>query len=688
MKKILLSFVALVGMIATACISEDTSSVAVAENEGVVTFSLQTPTLESRAEATIGKGLLATELQYAIYDADWTLLEMKETTLTGSPLSTTLNIRLVKNKTYNFVFWAQTPNNSYYTTNFGIVGESSTPTVAVNYASASNDDARDAFFGQELNLVVDGAVNKTVFLTRPFAQINFGASDADIATKMGFDVAHATTSFQVSAYNTLYLASGAVDGLSDVVFTAGSIPTESLTTLSGDTYTWLAMNYILAPANEASLSTCSMTIVDPANQTISVDVPQAPSKRNYRTNLVGKVLTDAASIKVEIVPAFEDEFQIIDSAAITNNYIEAVLEVETDGQKVYFRTDIAQNSNPLVGINYGDGTYGIDREHIYNKAGEYTIRYYFNEPITEIKGNAFWGVLHNSITIPKTVTAIGNMAFGYSHLLRSVKFEQGSQLKTIGNAAFVYCSKLESLTIPASVESIGTCVFGGCKSLKSVYSGGSKFRNDFRLLTEWTDNYHYIVYVCPSAWNVENVQIGGATTTIRWGAFTYCNIIKNVDIWITDIEQVNFIYCDNLESIDLDRTTSIANDVLHDCKSLKSLDMPLVKEIGTSSLCNNASLAYISFGCNELAKLKEVGSNCAKLNELWIPSGVTEISNSFNGCPALAEVYCKATTPPTLESSFDSLSADAKIYVPTSSTDIYKAAWVEYAANIEPYEFY
>ena len=184
--------------------------------------------------------------------------------------------------------------------------------------------------------------------------------------------------------------------------------------------------------------------------------------------------------------------------------------------------------------------------------------------------------------------------------------------------------------------------------------------------------------------DLENVSFGGATTTIRWGAFTYCNIIKNVDIWITDIEQVNFIYCDNLESINLDRTTSIANDVLHDCKSLKSLDMPFVKDIGGNSLCNNASLTYISFGCDELAEINGIGSNNESLQTVNIPSGVTTISNSFNSCPAITEVYCKAATPPTLESSFDSLSADAKIYVPYTAISEYKIAtgWSDYADRI------
>ena len=56
----------------------------------------------------------------------------------------------------------------------------------------------------------------------------------------------------------------------------------------------------------------------------------------------------------------------------------------------------------------------------------------------------------------------------------------------------------------------------------------------------------------------------------------------------------------------------------------------------------------------------------------------------------MTSVYCKAKTPPALESSlFGENPSDSKIYVPTESVDAYKAAegWKNYADNIEGYEF-
>ncbi len=57
---------------------------------------------------------------------------------------------------------------------------------------------------------------------------------------------------------------------------------------------------------------------------------------------------------------------------------------------------------------------------------------------------AFAGAQITSVSIPASVTSIGDFAF-------------------------MYCTSLESITIPASVTSIGNSAFEGCTSLKSVF---------------------------------------------------------------------------------------------------------------------------------------------------------------------------------------------------------------------------
>ena len=71
-----------------------------------------------------------------------------------------------------------------------------------------------------------------------------------------------------------------------------------------------------------------------------------------------------------------------------------------------------------------------------------------------------------SITIPKSVTSIGDYAFYECTGLTSVTIP--NSVTSIGQSAFGDCSSLSSVTIANSVTSIGESAFNGCSSLTSV----------------------------------------------------------------------------------------------------------------------------------------------------------------------------------------------------------------------------
>ena len=83
-----------------------------------------------------------------------------------------------------------------------------------------------------------------------------------------------------------------------------------------------------------------------------------------------------------------------------------------------------------------------------------------------IPDGTFKGCKFTTITIPNTVTSIGNGAFENCYQLTSITIP--NSVTSIGGDAFDDCYSLTSITIPNSVTSIGNYAFRNCKNLSSV----------------------------------------------------------------------------------------------------------------------------------------------------------------------------------------------------------------------------
>ena len=100
--------------------------------------------------------------------------------------------------------------------------------------------------------------------------------------------------------------------------------------------------------------------------------------------------------------------------------------------------------------------------------GNQVESFIFGEKVEAIPKNICSGMYKlTSVTIPNSVTSIGNSAFYGCSGLTSVII--GNSVTSIGNSAFYGCSGLTSVTIPGSVTSIGTSAFNMCYNLKSIY---------------------------------------------------------------------------------------------------------------------------------------------------------------------------------------------------------------------------
>lgn len=268
-----------------------------------VTFEISTPEIATKA---IGDGMTATKLYYQVFDAEGNVIDglgvQNKDLVSGK---TTVSFQLIKDQTYNFIFWAQTPLDGYYE----IDGIEGLKKISAKYADKNaNDENFDAFYAVE-KLTVNGSISESVTLTRPFAQVNIattGKLSAGAASKeLDFEGATSTVTFKNVPTEFSPLSSDdVVDGTESVVFASAAVP-EGNITVAGKEYKYLSMNYVFAPKNGSVYDVAAELTV--AGKTVPVSVPNVPLKRNWRTNIVGNLLLTGAQFNVIVDPVFENE---------------------------------------------------------------------------------------------------------------------------------------------------------------------------------------------------------------------------------------------------------------------------------------------------------------------------------------------------------------------------------------------
>ena len=270
-----------------------------------VTFTAALP--GEMATKALGDGQTAKKLYVSVYenDAEKTKLDLDKTA-TFTDLKTQVKFSLVKGKTYNFVFWAQAEDAPYDVTDLKNI-------KVKDYTTGANDEKRDAFYATRKELKVNGALTETIKLYRPFAQVNFATADYAEAQKAGFSPA--VSSFTASGAATTF-DTFAAEGKDEVAvaLTETNVPADILKTLDGKTYTRLAMNYLIPVGKQGESHNSDVAATFKANngEAVTVSAPNAPVQNNYRTNILGNLLTSQVIFNVEIVPIFSEPDNDID----------------------------------------------------------------------------------------------------------------------------------------------------------------------------------------------------------------------------------------------------------------------------------------------------------------------------------------------------------------------------------------
>ena len=332
-------------MLFTACSDEAVN--APVEGESLVTITTQLPAdLGTRA---FGDGTTATKLTYAVYEAGQTDPRIISTDeVTFSDLTATVNLRLANGKLYDLVFWADAPGSPY-------AFDANAQTVNINYNGVtSNLEKLDAFFANEKNLQVNGTINKTIKLKRPFAQLNIGATDYAAAETAAFKTASSAVKVN-HVSNAINIRTGVATGDETITFADAPVPDDSETFhVTGVDADYLAMNYLLVN-DDKQLVDVEFTAKSTQGETITRSYANVPVQRNYRTNIYGNILTEEANFNIEIIPGFNEP---------ANNV--PVFETTVSNQEQMEDALATDAENIIINI---DGSASFDRSDFYSQLG-------------------------------------------------------------------------------------------------------------------------------------------------------------------------------------------------------------------------------------------------------------------------------------------------------------------------------
>lgn len=181
----------------------------------------------------------------------------------------------------------------------------------------------------------------------------------------------------------------------------------------------------------------------------------------------------------------------------------------------------------------------------------------------------------NDIEIPVTVTASDGSAYAVTSLCPGCFwvnfFSSGTTLKTvsmpptvtsIGNSAFASNRGLESVEGLERVTTLGNTVFGGCPSLTTLDC-------------------------------LDNVE------TIGTSCFSGCKLIQSLSLpKVKSIPSLCFANCRALNNIYLPEAIEIGDSAFQSCRALKKIELPKVKKIGMWFFYGCSALEEVILGSN------------------------------------------------------------------------------------------
>ena len=269
-----------------------------------------------------------------------------------------------------------------------------------------------------------------------------------------------------------------------------------------------------------------------------------------------------------------------------------------------------------------------------------------------------------SITIPSSVTEIGEFAFeGCSGLTSITADSKNPVYKSSGNCliekstkalvlgcknsviptdgsvtticsrAFLDCTGLKSIYIPASVTEIWGTAFNGCSGLTSITVNGNNrvYKSSGNCLIE--RDTKTLLLGC----NTSVIPTDGSVTSIDMFAFYECKGLSSINIpaSVTLIADWAFLRCSGLTSITVDSKNPVYKSS-GNCLIDRTTET-LVVGCKTSVIPTDGSVSVIG---------KVAFNGCSGLTSIHLPSSVTVIGDfAFYGCSGLTSITVNRNNP-------------------------------------------
>ena len=331
----LLAAVTLIALTTAACQKEQLSDNS-AEGTESVTFTVQTEVGTKAVADGDGSAAKIDQVLVAVYMKDgdtFRLYDEPTATYTASTKSATFSVNLIRKQTYQIVVWAQKTGAYDCTDGLKSIVRSSAK------ASVCNDDELDAFYASHEYVQGSATASTSIHAKRPFAQLNLITKDL----RTGFEPSNVTVTYVSDTKFNALTGLSSEPAATSVTYSATQPNYKAQGKTLDAAKNTLVMNYLFAPETE-QIVLPSVKMTAKLTEVVDFEVSNVPAKRNYRTNIIGNLLTEQTDFNITVDPLWGDTdinqyiAATVDGKPYTS--IEAAFANATNGETIILANDV------------------------------------------------------------------------------------------------------------------------------------------------------------------------------------------------------------------------------------------------------------------------------------------------------------------------------------------------------------